>query len=292
MDRKLIEGLEESLKTAVVTAGDKSWINGTGEIVACRGVIIKHGWYDDILRQQIDLAAPPSKPPAPLERHRQETQRSLPYSEDGEKGLLCSLLLEPAVIAPLCANYLSIDAFYVPAHRILYDTIFQWPKANCVDFTWLVETLGPKQLDEVGGKENLNALFHFVPTAANADYYLDLVLNSYRRRRAILFANRLAEICYDRAEEITDKLADWEQEFSEILHTSAASPEDELLAKYQSALVSFGEFCELDIPPRQCLLGDWLKEGDIGFVFGQRGAGKTWFDDLLITHVTKRPRRR
>jgi hypothetical protein len=60
----------------------------------------------------------------------------------------------------------------------------------------------------------------------------------------------------------------------------------ELLTKYQSALCDFGEFRGLSVKPREALIGKWMKEGDTGFVFGQRGSGKTWLLDLLISHLS------
>jgi hypothetical protein len=60
----------------------------------------------------------------------------------------------------------------------------------------------------------------------------------------------------------------------------------ELAARYQSALCSFAQFCVLDIKPRAPILGDWFKEADLGFIYGQRGAGKTWLTDLLISHLS------
>jgi hypothetical protein len=43
--------------------------------------------------------------------------RSLPFSEDGEKGVLCSLLLSPRDILDLCQIKLRPEAFYTPAHH-------------------------------------------------------------------------------------------------------------------------------------------------------------------------------
>lgn len=34
---------------------------------------------------------------------------------------------------------------------------------------------------------------------------------------------------------------------------------------------------KLDFKPKPPIIGDWLLEGDIGFVFAKRGVGKTWF---------------
>ena len=61
---------------------------------------------------------------------------------------------------------------------------------------------------------------------------------------------------------------------------------DELLQKYDAATCSSSELEALDIPARQPLIGKWLREGDLGFVFGVRGGGKTWFINALATHLS------
>jgi replicative DNA helicase len=54
--------------------------------------------------------------------------KSLPFSEDGEKGVLCSLLLSPSEVSDLCAMRLQPDAFYIPAHQIIYEGgVASWP---------------------------------------------------------------------------------------------------------------------------------------------------------------------
>jgi hypothetical protein len=44
----------------------------------------------------------------------------------------------------------------------------------------------------------------------------------------------------------------------------------------QSAAVTAGELQTLVIPPREALLARWFLAGDLGFLFGPRGLGKTW----------------
>ena len=51
--------------------------------------------------------------------------RSLPFSEDGEKGVLCSLLLSPRTVLDLCQIKLRPEAFYAPAHQNYYIDIFR-----------------------------------------------------------------------------------------------------------------------------------------------------------------------
>jgi len=102
--------------------------------------------------------------------------RSLPYNEDAEKGLLCSMILSPDVLLD-CAGQLAADLFYAPAHRILFLALCDLSDNGApVDFITLKHQLVQnEQLAEVGGPDFLNELFNFLPTAANWRYYAELV---------------------------------------------------------------------------------------------------------------------
>jgi putative DNA primase/helicase len=60
----------------------------------------------------------------------------------------------------------------------------------------------------------------------------------------------------------------------------------ELVKKYSSAICTSKDLESLNIPARQRLMGEWMREGDLGFVFGERGSGKTWFVDAVATHLS------
>jgi predicted ArsR family transcriptional regulator len=61
---------------------------------------------------------------------------------------------------------------------------------------------------------------------------------------------------------------------------------EELLERYESALCTSVELEALPIRARKPLLGRWMKEGDTGFVFGDRGGGKTWLVDAIASHLS------
>jgi len=61
---------------------------------------------------------------------------------------------------------------------------------------------------------------------------------------------------------------------------------DELLRKYSSAVCTSEQLETIDLPSRNKLVGSWLYEGDLGFVYGERGSGKTWFVDALATYLS------
>src|SRR5215469_5145795 len=147
-----------------------------------------------------------------------EVPRSLPASEDGEKGVLCSLLLSPREVADICVLSLRADAFYIPAHRTIYSLILEFgDKSKPIDFVSLKQALKDRnQLEEIGGPEYLSVLYSFVPTAANADYYIEIVRERYLLRRLIIACNKLSNQCYDAQEDIEPLLDDAEREIFAI----------------------------------------------------------------------------
>src|SRR5258708_16430208 len=50
-----------------------------------------------------------------------DAPRSLPFSSDAEKGVLCSMLLSPRDVSGLCGLRLHPPPFYVPAHQIIHE---------------------------------------------------------------------------------------------------------------------------------------------------------------------------
>src|SRR6201996_5223724 len=147
-----------------------------------------------------------------------QVPRSLPFSEDGEKGVLCSLLLSPRDVADICVLRLRSDAFYIPAHEIIYSLVLEFgEKSKPIDFVALKQALKDRnQLEEVGGPEYLSDLYNFVPTAANAAYYIDIVREKYVLRRLISTCNRLSTQCYDQQGEIEPLLDEAEKEIFSI----------------------------------------------------------------------------
>jgi replicative DNA helicase len=147
-----------------------------------------------------------------------QVPRSLPFSEDGEKGVLCSLLLSPRDVADICVLHLRSEAFYIPAHEIIYSLVLEFgEKSKPIEFVALKQALKDRnQLEEVGGPEFLSDLYSFVPTAANASYYIDIVREKYVLRRLISACNRLSTQCYDQQGEIEPLLDEAEKEIFAI----------------------------------------------------------------------------
>jgi RecA-family ATPase len=55
-----------------------------------------------------------------------------------------------------------------------------------------------------------------------------------------------------------------------------ASWEKQRVSKLKQACKTGTAFLDVKIPPKKVIIDDWLKEGELGFIFAFRGVGKTW----------------
>src|SRR5580704_14040091 len=64
-----------------------------------------------------------------------EAPRSVPFSEDGEKGVLCSLLLSPRDVADICVLHLFFFFKQKTAYEIIYSLALEFgDKSKPIDF--------------------------------------------------------------------------------------------------------------------------------------------------------------
>jgi hypothetical protein len=198
--------------------------------------------------------------------------RPLPYSEDPEKGVLCSLILSPLEAGDLCSRHLEPKHFWAPAHKIIYQTLLAWRGTDKIDFIWLKEEIKRRgQLDEVGGPELLNEVYTFVPTASNVRYYLEGVLDTWRRRSAILEYRRREAAAFD--DSSTPDSFDPEGIFAVAQDLSGWPPPesaDSLLAE------------KMEEPPE--LVSGFLHQGSKLAIGGGSKSFKTWLlTDLAVS---------
>ena len=73
------------------------------------------------------------------------------------------------------------------------------------------------------------------------------------------------------------RATNWENFSAEEHEDTAPDPAAEWFAALSLATLPAAELRALKLPERRRLLGDWFCEGDLGFVFAARGAGKTWW---------------
>lgn len=150
---------------------------------------------------------PRGTPPADSAR----TDRIPPHSEEAERGVLGSILLDAERVLEICfERRLDADAFYVPAHAIIFEAIREMHgRRQGIDLNTVTARLRDlNRLDEIGGHARLVEIVESTITPAHAEYYIEIVHEKYLLRRIIDRARESIEECYrgeKNAEEILSR---------------------------------------------------------------------------------------
>ena len=130
-----------------------------------------------------------------------QTERRLPpASEEAERGVLGSAMIEPEQVIEKCSELgVTEDTFYTPAHRLLYRHLcMMYTEAKEIDL--LTVGVGLKNegvLDQVGGHSFLEGLIDSTPTAAHAEYYIEIIQQKQLARKIITCSVSAIEGCYE-----------------------------------------------------------------------------------------------
>ena len=149
--------------------------------------------------------------------------RTPPHSEEAERGVLGSALLDASRVVDLCVeNGLSDpEVFFIPAHRTLYALLQKMSSAgDTIDPLTVLERLKKENLlTEVGGAGFLEQLVDDTPTAAHAEYYIDIVRQKALLRRTIDCARQVERDCYAETESADQIVAMSEQRILSVAGT-------------------------------------------------------------------------
>lgn len=145
--------------------------------------------------------------------------RDLPQAPDAEKGLLSSILIAPDDIFGLIQeSNITSDIFYIPSHQEIYNTLLRiWTDMQPCNFITVAQHLRDRQkLEQVGGASALNELFTYLPTAANAGYYIEILIEKFTLREIIKTCNNYSSRCYDEQGNAAGLLDEVEKKICEI----------------------------------------------------------------------------
>lgn len=128
-----------------------------------------------------------------------ENYRALPASLDAEMGVLCSILLSPREVLGLCIERIDETYFHQVAHATIYTVLVGlWKESKPIDLITVTQALADQNLlDIVGGPAALAHLIQFIPTSANIEYYLDIIVEKFLLRSMIEVCTSSAALCYE-----------------------------------------------------------------------------------------------
>lgn len=139
----------------------------------------------------------------------QSGYRLPPYSEEAERGVLGSALIDSERVLELCSDHqITADSFHVPAHRHLFEQVLEMTQAGkAVDLLTVGEHLKQTgRLDSVGGYVFLEGLIDSTPTSAHAEYYIGFVRQKQLLRSIIEEATAAIDRCYTETDEDAEQL--------------------------------------------------------------------------------------
>lgn len=167
-----------------------------------------------------------------------DVMRSMPVNADAERAALSCMLKAPNEIIGKAVETLNSECFYIPAHRILYQTLielYQTQPNGELDLVTLNTSLQDRgMMEHVGGPAAVAELLDDVPSVAFFDHYADMLKQKFVLRRIIQDCGECANLAYDSPEEVTHLLDDVESKILKI--RDAAEKEGDILPIKKHAL--------------------------------------------------------
>ena len=140
-----------------------------------------------------------------------------PQNLEAEEAVLGSILLEQDSIISVM-EFLVPDDFYRVAHQLIFAAMIELNQnSEAIDPITVSEKLRQKnQIDNVGGEAGIIELLDKVPTAANVEFYTQIVLEKSTRRKLIKTSTNIVKNAYQEDETIANVLDTAEREILSV----------------------------------------------------------------------------
>jgi replicative DNA helicase len=221
-----------------------------------------------------------------------------PHSIEAEQGVLGCVLLSPHDCMGECIEKLKSggQVFYDLKHQTLFQTLVEmYDQKQAIDLITLQQRLkNIQQLENVGGLAYLSSLPDAVPSAANLEYYIDIVLEKYLLRKMIQTCTGIVGRVFDYEGQVDALLDEVEGDIlriSEERVTGASSTIKELVNKAISKIEEYHKnqgmltgistgFADFD------KMTTGLHEGEMIVIAARPSVGKTSLAMNIAEHVS------
>jgi replicative DNA helicase len=146
--------------------------------------------------------------------------RMPPQSIEAEMAVLGSMLIEPEA-ANLVIEKLDETCFYRESHNKIFRVATSlYLRNEPIDILTVSNELEKKnELESIGGRYYLTELVERIPSAANVEYYCNIVLDKAILRKMIAVSSEIQQDCYEAAEEAHDIVDKAESKIFELAET-------------------------------------------------------------------------
>ena len=124
--------------------------------------------------------------------------RKLPQNLDAEMAILGSCFLSSYALDKVCEEVTS-EMFFSEANKKIFDAIYNLHQdKKPLDTTVLINEIEKHDnINSIGGIEYLSDVVDSVITAANIDYYIDIVREKALRRKLVEVSTSITTSCFD-----------------------------------------------------------------------------------------------
>ena len=144
--------------------------------------------------------------------------RKMPQNNEAEMSVLGVTFLSKSALEKVCEE-ITEEMFYSDAHKKIFNAVKNLYTENIpLDVTTLTEELDKKKnLNAIGGIEYITEIIDSVATAANVDYYINIVREKATLRSLIDTATEIATDAYDNEDNINSVLDNAERNILNVI---------------------------------------------------------------------------
>lgn len=175
-----------------------------------------------------------------------KADRLPPHSIGAEQGVLGCVMLAPNETLPVVLSKIkSPEFFYDLRHQVIFETVVEMHgKGEPIDLITLQQKLKDReQLEPVGGLVYLAELPDTVPSAANIEYYLEIVFEKFTLRKLIGVCTEVVSRSYSHQGELATLLDQIEADIHAV--TTDAQSTDRMKTAKQLAQPTLNRIEEL-----------------------------------------------
>ncbi len=227
---------------------------------------------------------------------KEETKRvtrGMPNNVDAEANVLGSILID-SKSADLIVPLLSAEDFYLAQNRMIFAVMKQLQtESKPIDVVSVSDALEVKgQLDQVGSVAYLSDLAEGVVSAANGEYYAQIVKRDSLTRKVISAGNEIAKFGYE-CEDGKDALANAEKLVYSITEQSSESALKKVDDAVAAAIKNIQDVQSGNVP-KNTVYTDFptfdakthgLKPGEMVLIAARPSVGKTAFALNIAANV-------
>jgi replicative DNA helicase len=155
-----------------------------------------------------------------------QTAHIPPQNLEAEESVLGAMMVSEGSITPVILDVrLRAEDFYRDRHRAIYEAIRTlYERSEPIDALTVAEHLTQRgDLDDAGGKENLQTLASTVPAPGNARHYAQIVKQNALLRRLLGAAQTIQQSVHERDGEPESLVEDAERMLFRVAHEDRAS---------------------------------------------------------------------